>query len=54
MKTWHDLPYLVNVDGLFVVLESLPLEWRTPASSVVEMEKSVAQRKKEETKLRMV
>lgn len=39
---------------IFTVLESWSLEWCTPASSMVESEKSNAQWKKEETKLRMV
>lgn len=52
-KTWHDLPYLATDDMIFAVLESWLPKSRTPADSVVEMEKSTVQRKKEETKLRM-
>lgn len=53
MNTWHDLPYLATDNVIFAVLESWPSEWRAPASSMVEMEKSIAQYKKEETKLWM-
>ena len=54
MKTWHNLPYLVTDDVIFTVLESWSPEWHTLARSVVEADKSVVQRKKEETKLQMV
>lgn len=40
MKMWHELPYLVTDDVIFAVLESWPLEWRTPAGSTVEAENS--------------
>ena len=52
-KTWHSVPYLATDDDIFEVLESWPLEWHTATGSVVEMDKFTAQRKKEETKLRM-
>jgi len=51
-QTWRELPYLVT-DVIFEVLESWPSEWRALAGSAVEVEKSVAQWKKEEVKLRM-
>lgn len=54
MKTWHDLPYLVTDDVIFVVLEYWPLEWCAPTGFVMEMDKSTTYHKKEETKLRMV
>lgn len=53
MKVWHELPYLVTDDVIFVVLKSWPLEWQAPANSTVEAENSIAQRKKEETELWM-
>jgi len=53
-KTWHALPYLETDDVIFVVLESWPLEWCTPAGSVMDTDKSTTQHKKEETKLRIV
>lgn len=46
MKTWHDLPYLVTDDVVFIVLESWLLEWHALASSTVEINKSTMQRNK--------
>lgn len=51
MKTWHNLPYLATDDVIFIVLESWPPEWRALAGSTMEKYKSIAQSKKEETKL---
>lgn len=50
-KTWHELPYLSMDDVIFAVLKSWPPKWHALASSVVEAEKSAAQRNKEEAKL---
>ena len=52
-KTWNNLPYLETYDVIFEVLECWPPEWHAAIGSVVEIDKSVAQHKKEETKLRM-
>jgi len=54
VKQWNELPYLATDDVIFDVLESWPPEWRAPSSSIVESEKFVAQRKKEEVQLWMV
>lgn len=54
VKTWHNILHLAINDVIFIVLESWPSEWRALAGSTMEMDKSVAQRKKGETKLRMV
>ena len=53
VKKWNELPYLAIDDVIFAVLESWSLEWRAPANSMMESEKSIAQRKKEEEKLSM-
>jgi len=52
-KMWHELPNLAINDVIFMVLESWPPKWHALVGSAVEVNKSVAQRKKEETKLWM-
>jgi len=50
-KKWIELPFVSMDDVIFNLLETWPLEWRTP--NIVAIEKSVSQRKKEEAKLHM-
>ena len=47
----NELHYLTTNDVIFSMLESWPLEWHAPASSMVKSKKSAKQRKKEEAKL---
>lgn len=53
MKTWHRLPYLAINDVIFAFLKSWLLEWCAETSSVMEVDKSIVKRQKEETKLRI-
>lgn len=41
-KKWNELPYLATDDVIFIMLELWLLEWHAPASSMMELEKSVA------------
>ena len=49
---WSELPFVAMEDVIFDVLETWLLEWR--AQNIAAMEKSVAQKKKEDAKLRMM
>lgn len=53
VKAWKELPYLATDDVIFTMLESWLPEWCAPASSTVEENKSVVQRKKDKAKLHM-
>jgi len=53
VQTWYDLPYLAKNDAIDAVLDRWSAEWHTIADLVVGGSKSVAQRKKDEAKLKM-
>ena len=48
-KQWTKLPFVATDDAIFNILEAWPPKWHTP--NLTEIKKSVAQRKKDETKL---
>ena len=48
-KKWTKMPFVATNDALFNVLETWPPEWHVP--NFTEIEKSTAQKKKEETKV---
>ena len=52
-QKWYDLPSLAMDDTIDVVLDRWPAEWHTTIDLAVGGSKSVAQRKKEEAKLKM-
>lgn len=54
MQKWYDLLYLATNDAIDVVLDKWPTEWCTTMDLAVGGSKSAAQKKKEETKLKMV
>lgn len=51
VKQWRKLPFVATNDAIFNVLETWPPKWCAP--NIVEIEKLMAQRKKEEAKLRI-
>lgn len=48
-KQWRKIPFVAMDDVIFNVLEAWPPEWCAP--DIAEIEKSAAQRKKDEAKL---
>lgn len=50
-KKWSELPFIATDDVIFNVLDTWPPEWHT--LDIIPVEKFVAQKKKEETKLHM-
>jgi len=50
-KKWSELPFIATDDVIFYVLETRLLEWHAPDTAAVN--KSTAQKKKEEAKLHM-
>lgn len=52
-KKWNELSYLATDDVIFDVLESWLPEWRALSISAVAVDKSAAQKKKDEAKLRV-
>lgn len=50
-KQWMKLPFIATNDMIFIVLETWPPKWRAP--DLAELEKAVAQKKKDDAKLRI-
>ncbi len=51
MKQWTKLPFVATEDTIFTILETWPPKWHAP--DLEELEKVVAQKKKDDAKLRI-